>query len=373
MKKILLVGDGNHQLLRYLVKWLKNDNTEELVIDVLSITEIREEAFYNNIYYVKPNVIMSKIPKIRAIWLRRQLFKQLQTIHNNYDVINFHYITPQYLDMLKINFSAKVLLSVWGSDFYRASKEDKLSLKKMMDKSDLLTVTNPQMKKDIEVYYKNSTPPIVTMPFGLEPLENLKNNNITKEKSRKVIGAKKEEIVVCVGYNRSVDQHHIDILHSIDSILTDNEKERIFILLPLTYGSDMKYVEEIKTYLAQFKIRHKIFFEFMTNDEVAILRQATDIFIQLQTTDQLSGSMIEHMYAKNLIITGSWLPYKILEENDIYFRKIDTVDEIGKELAYCIENLNDEIAKVQKNDKITYALTSWPEVIYSWYKVYGLR
>lgn len=371
MRKILLVGDGNHQFIRYLAKWLKRDNSDKVLVDILSLTEVKEESFYDNIYYVKQNSFMQKIPKVRALW------KQIQLSYHapRYDVINFHYVDMPcaVIHMLKLIFRGKVIISFWGSDFYRANKERKNNLKQIMKKSDIVTCTNPKMRTDIQDYLQDDSQRISVVRFGLEPLENLRDLDLTKEEGKKNLGIEEHKLVVCIGYNRSPHQHHVKIINSIESVLSQTEKDKIIVLLPLTYGNDLKYFEDLKLFLMQVKIEFKTFLKFMTNEEVAILRQATDIFIQLQTTDQFSGSMQEHMYAKNLVITGSWLPYKILEENNVYFRKIDNVYEVGNDLSYCMKNLKEEMQKVYNNDKEIYNLSGWPNVIADWNSVYGLN
>ncbi|MBD3796814.1 MAG: glycosyltransferase family 4 protein [Campylobacterales bacterium] len=373
MKKILLVGDGNHQFIRYLAKWLKKGNSKKILVDVLSLTEIKEEHCFDTIYYIKHDNLIGRIPKVNSLWLRLRFIRQLRSIQNNYDIINLHYITRIFSTILKIDFTAKIILTFWGSDFYRAAPKNKKIIKKIIDKSNLVTVTNPQMKEDIKAYYQDLTRKIETVRFGLEPLEKLRNSSASKEDSKKNLGIEKDKIIVCVGYNRSPAQHHIEIINSIESTLTKTEKDNIIVLLPLTYGNDFKYLEELKSFLRQVKIEFKTFLNFMTNEEVASLRQATDIFIQLQTTDQFSGSMQEHMYAKNIVITGSWLPYKVLEDSNVSFHKIAKVDDVGNKLQRCIANLDEEKQKVQKNDEIIYQLSGWPNVIDDWNKVYNLK
>jgi len=373
MKKILLVGDGNHQFLRYLVVWLKKFNSDQLIIDILSTTIIIEDSLYDHIYYVENNPkIINKIPKIRSLWFRKQFMRQFKSLYHNYDIVNFHFISSLFLHIAKIKFSTKIILSFWGSDFYRSNKINKRILRKLMYNSNSITVTNPQMKKDINDYYNNFNKHIEIVRFGLEPLEDIKNGKGSKVVSKKALELKDDKIIVCVGYNKSPHQNHIEILRSIESKLTQAEKNNIIIILPLTYSGNSKYLDELNIFLSDYTIKYKTFLKFMTNEEVAALRKATDIFIQLQTTDQFSGSMQEHMYAKNIIITGSWLPYQILEDKNVYFHKIDNVDDIGNKLQWCMMNFDSEQVKVDKNDEIIYQLSAWPNVITDWNRLYDL-
>ena len=66
----------------------------------------------------------------------------------------------------------------------------------------------------------------------------------------------------------------------------------------------------------------------MPPNETAMFRKACDALIQVQDTDVLSGSMLEHLYAGNAVVTGDWLPYGKLIAFGVLCRSLWTVKSI---------------------------------------------
>jgi uncharacterized protein with ACT and thioredoxin-like domain len=108
----------------------------------------------------------------------------------------------------------------------------------------------------------------------------------------------------------------------------------------------------------------------MPNEEVSQLRIASDIMIQLQTTDMLSASMLEHIYAKNIIITGSWLPYKDLREWGLVYHEVEEVMDIGQKLQNVLLNFDDFISEIKINRSILNQKYNKNEIISQWIDLY---
>ena len=96
---------------------------------------------------------------------------------------------------------------------------------------------------------------------------------------------------------------------------------------------------------------------------MAALRLLSDIFIQVQTTDALSGSTQEHLYAGSFTIVGDWLPYKILKESGVVFNSVRSISEI----IDIIELFNSECTDFkEKNIYAIGMLSSWQYTIKDW-------
>ena len=108
----------------------------------------------------------------------------------------------------------------------------------------------------------------------------------------------------------------------------------------------------------------------MSDDAVAMLRCCSNIFIQLQPTDMLSGSMLEHLAAGNIVITGKWLPYDILDELNIYMLKIERMEQVSTILLSVIENYLEYTRKCDLNKNIVLNNFRWKTVINKWINVY---
>jgi hypothetical protein len=125
-------------------------------------------------------------------------------------------------------------------------------------------------------------------------------------------------------------------------------------------------VEKLKCYLQKSNLNFIIFEEYMTDLMVARLRKATDIYVNLQVTDMLSGAMQEHIYAGNQVITGKWLAYQELKDIGANFHEVYSIEELPSLIIQCKKNLNEK-----KMQDAIYCLSSWNKVIDGWENVFS--
>jgi len=92
--------------------------------------------------------------------------------------------------------------------------------------------------------------------------------------------------------------------------------------------------------------------------------------IQLQKSDQLSGTMQESLFAGSIVITGSWLPYQVLQDEGVYFKSISEFSELPGKLFEIIQNLNKENQKCSRNRSIIHRFSSWEYTINDWLLAY---
>src|SRR6185437_11588757 len=94
----------------------------------------------------------------------------------------------------------------------------------------------------------------------------------------------------------------------------------------------------------------------------------TDLMIQIPITDAFSGSLQEHLFAQNIVIAGSWLPYQSLKDKSIYYETIDSISGLKHKILVVINNLDEiknRIIKSNTPDKFKSSL--WSESIKDWY------
>ncbi|RAM60363.1 hypothetical protein DS67_06200 [Mesotoga sp. SC_4PWA21] len=138
----------------------------------------------------------------------------------------------------------------------------------------------------------------------------------------------------------------------------------------MTYGGRSEYKNRIAKLLNESGLNHLLFSNFMRDEEVALLRVASEIMIQVQKTDSLSSSMRESLFAGNIVITGDWLPYDTLDEKGVFMLKVSSVDEVGEKLVYALNNLDSLKEKCKKNPEIIWELSTWEKNIQSWIDMY---
>jgi hypothetical protein len=129
-----------------------------------------------------------------------------------------------------------------------------------------------------------------------------------------------DKIIVTIGYNGVKQQNHDKII-SILSKLPNEIKNKIHLVLPMTYGTPLEHLDIVRGLASMSGISNVILDKFLTNKNVCILRKITDIFIMLQDTDAFSSSVKSHVYCQNICLLGEWLEYP-MEKAEIYYLKV---------------------------------------------------
>lgn len=266
--------------------------------------------------------------------------------------------------------------SVGGSDLYidGRNKLVRLLQKRLIKRTDWISSENVQTREHFfEVYgQKYRKIPHSIIPFGVDILDSIdeqKENGWIKEELFKTF-PKNKKVVVC-GTNAKAEHNHFQILDAIAQ-LTEEERDSIFFVFPLTYpqGRD-EYIAEIEMKIKELSLHYIILRKFMNVEEMAQLAMLSDILIHVQKTDQLSSAMISHMYNGNLVIAGSWLPYRTISENGVFFITVDKISELTECLRKVLKNIAYYKEKCRMNGKIIYKMSSWEISAAKWFQVYN--
>ena len=290
-----------------------------------------------------------------------------------YDIVDIHFFGTFYyntIDLLK-KLGGKVKITIWGSDFYRASDIIKEKQRDYYKKIDCIQIGTDAMKDDFVAYYKDFDDKIQLAHFGITQFDLIDKiagaENIEDIKFKLKLPIDKR--VVTCGYNGSAGQQHLAILDAV--LKLDNAlKEEIFLLLPMTYGVTEEILDNVRDQLNVSGIEYLILTEDLTSEDVSRLRLATDIAINIQITDAFSASIQEHLYAQNIVIVGEWLPYNKLEENGVYYFK-SSLDDLTLHIEEAITNY----AVIKENSLVNkekmHQLSSWDVVTRDWVNLYS--
>ncbi len=371
-KKVLLIGDPNHQFNMNFVKSMKEINPN-VKFDFFSTNpKINKTAFelYDDVY--NPFIIQLNIPIIRKYWKRFLYFKKLKDISKNYDIAHIQYIdfnisyNKRFIKQLK-KISNKTIASIWGSDFFKKTDKQIEIEKDFYNELDFAIIQNEHLKM---LFKAKINIPLKINIFGCEAIDGL-NSNIYKDDPKILLNIPKEKINITIGYNNRLNQQHIEILRRIyeNDFLLENS-DFIHLTLPLTYPKDKKYLNIIENYLKTSPFSFTIIKDFLNTQELVALRRASDILIQLQKTDAMSGSMMETLFAGNIVITGSWLPYNYLKEIGLHFLEIEGFDALNSTLQYAIENLDYEKNMSKTKNNILFDLISLEQTAKKWNSIY---
>jgi len=375
--KALVIGNSQSVFVRDFVKNMANAKFPVYLprtyeIDVLSWNEgrlIPNEKVKE--ITVKVPRWLQKIPKLRGIFKMAKFVWAMSRL-GSYDICHIHFVGIEALLLAKLarKRSKRLIASLWGSDFHRTSKRFKRWQERVYDRADYITFPTNEMLESFNDYYQDRyVEKLRVCTFGLAPLEFLKRTELTPKDCRKYFSIPEDAITVCVGYNASLQHRHKEVIRSIAKN-KPHLPRNLFLIFPMTYGRDERYVAEVKEEIRKLGISNLVLDNFMTPEESAMLRMATDVFINVQTTDALSGSMLEHIYAGSVVITGDWLPYKALEEMGIDVYKVSKPDDVGGVLWYMLSNFESWRGKNHASKENVYEFASWEHNIKSWVRLW---
>lgn len=377
--KILIIGNRKHQFVYNYVNALRGSClASNLQIDILSQDKDSKkgsmDGAFDHVYSISTFIPIYRFRVFRILFQLFTLFFYLNRL-KNYDIVHVHYL--ENIIIWNIFFpkqiKAKLIISIWGSDFLRSSKRKRYMMMRIFDRADQITIASPTVKKQFTDFYDGKYDDKISIcQFGLQPLEYIVNTCLEDfNEAKKKMGLASDKIIITIGYNASRLQRHKEIIKYIE--LNENlskYRDKIEFLLPCTYPKNVEYLQSLTLQIAKSKFHYTILSDFLSDDAVAMLRCCSNIFIQLQPTDMLSGSMLEHLAAGNIVITGKWLPYDILDELNIYMLKIERMEQVSTILLSVIENYLEYTRKCDLNKNIVLNNFRWKTVINKWINVY---
>lgn len=374
--RILLLGDAESIFNKQLIYNLKKiDNS--IQADIISRSPVTSDK--NNYDHVYTPILLKNRGVISAklnIYISH-IFVMLHLLFmQKYDVINIMYMSnfwKHHLNSL-LKKSNKLIVTFYGSDFYRASESNKIKYIQILDKSKYIITTNSKMKDAICEYYNDYHDKAIVSSFGLESLEHIDAAAKNPEHEQKIKDYKEKlkipynKIVITCGQSASVHIGHEKIISQIRKLNKDTQ-DNIFLIFPMTYG-DKEHRESIKKILKEGNDNYLVLEDYMSVQDIALLRLISDIYINVQPTDQLSGTMQEHLYSGSVVINGSWLPYDIFKENNCFFMEVDSTEQLSNTVQDVINDIAGLKQKCNGNNASIKKLTSWSSCSKRWYDIY---
>ena len=324
------------------------------------------EALYkeHGIKYVVPKPVsdfIMRIPKVRAEVMLRH---QVAVLQNNapYDVIISMFVSSSELRCARLlsGGTATVLAYFCGSDILRVEGYKLKLLKKELRKVDRVCFASEQVRDGYTKKIGENNNAVVHLGISVfDWIDKIKNNS---RDAKKELGIPSNATTICIGYNANEAHQHIKVIRQIE-LLPEDMKKRIFLLLPMTYGRQQEYVDQVKRCLAKSNIQHLVLEAFMDDEQMAQLHCATDIFINAQRTDGLSASVLESAYAGAKLINASWLDYPEFSDWKLSYKAFSGFEDLPDVLN---EVLSRETIDNQYNHDILKNKMSWESTRESW-------
>ena len=372
--RLLFVGNADNPLLVDLALELKRLRPRA-VIDIISERPSRHpqaQAAFDNVRFPAADSRWRSVRGIKFIWYLIAYSRLLASMPDVYDAVHVFYLSGIWgalADRLARK-GRRLVVTLFGSDIYRTSRLMKPFQRRLLLRASRITASNADTLANAHGTFDLTGRDRRIVRFGLRPLDLLAGmRNIERSTHKGSLGIPADRTLVVAGTNASRRQHHVDIIAAVRA-LPEEQRDRVFMIVPMTMGGDAEYIKEVRSACVESGLEHRIITELMTNEELARLRCATDVMIQVQPTDQLSGAMQEHLFAGSVVITGAWLPYDVFREADVRFWTVHDRVELGGALDECLKELDVRRAACLGNADPIMRLSGWANNAPRWSALY---
>jgi len=337
----------------------------------------------NDDYYAQNNItvyqdqhtlpLIRHIPRVRMwarIWANAQSLLKL----GPFDVVHNHYISQRDLALgalVSRQCGAQWVATIWGSDFLRASDAEKRRMAPLLSRCHFVhTVTSMIGDQVVQCCGEEIRSRLVLADFGQDSyrLMDEMQKRMSKADCKQSYGIDPESFALCIGYSASAAQQQLKVLQAMKTMPPDILR-KITIVLQQTYCmDDPDYVRQTHEAAAKLPCKTIIMTEFMNDEQCARLRLASDAFILAITTDALSSTMLDYLYAGTCVIAGSWLDYPPLDAWGIRLHRFGDFAELP---ALITQAVNGEITGLSPKQRAIFpAEGSWESLMPKWLGLY---
>jgi hypothetical protein len=306
--------------------------------------------------------------RIRAFLLRLRL----RAVPDDYSSVNMHMIEPVFSLLARPlkRKGAKLIASIWGSDFLRANARSLRLLGRTLSMADLITSNNQAVLDGLASRFPSAASRLRLVRFGLKSLDAIERimRSEGKASCKRRFDIPEGKVAVALGYNGSPAQQHVAMLGSLGA-LAEEHKRGIHFVLPMTYPDDPAYREDVRRAIRGSGLSVTVISDFLSGEDVARLRLACDVCVNAQITDSFSGSVQESLFAGNRLVVGSWLPYLFLRDFGVAFHSFDSIEEMPAALLRCIAE--PELGESVHASEVIGALSRWNSVVADWERLYA--
>lgn len=312
-KRIFVTANGNSVFSYQYIMKMCSENYDIVLLD-LAINEERWEYYE---YYKSRCITIVHYPyEMKGMMQYLVVVLKIKDM-GNFDVCHIMYVTNEVcriVQMCRQNFK-QIITNFWGSDFYRTTEQEQQIQKKLLDISDIIILPTETMEKPFIERWKDLAERVITVEFESYIYLKLISGSSFLEADTQydILRKMKDKIVIVAGHSGNAKDQHEMMIAAIDQCDL-SVKSQIIVILPMTYGLTVEYQHKINDLLKKASFESIVLTEFMTDDQVCMLRERTDVFIQAITTDAFSGAMEENLYSQSVILCGDWLNYPQLHE-----------------------------------------------------------
>lgn len=352
---VLIIGINSHP--SHLIRFIRNLKFVNPSVRISLLTNWEPARFPEEIHETLVEFIKWRIssrcngiPFINRMINRVSSSLQIQRLRRtrNYDIINIHY--PQFflsclMSSLK-KMSSSIVVSPWGSDVLRLEgKRKRRELAIVFREADFVTVGQTgDIGKTVLNEMKVDKSHLHPLAWGSETIDYINEHlqEVSTNDAKRKLGLGNRYVITC-GYNAFEEQRHelmINAVHSIQPQLPND----LVLLFPVTYGYSYgtrkkEYVERLKEICGKLNLDAVFYEDYLSVSELFLLRQATDMFIHIQTTDGGNSSLQEYVLCGKKVVHGSWMHYTYLEQfKPLFYFPVDDLSRLDETILHAFSS-----------------------------------
>jgi hypothetical protein len=367
--RILLIGNHHSVFPSEITKKLRKSGIEVAHVDFRTLQiETGEDAVETRYAErLKKMMLPKRLHSLARLYLLAKILGYKQD-----EVVHFHYARWFYFLLVPIlrRTEKSVAVTVYGSDFYRIAPWQRRLQRLFFHAVEAISFTNEGTMASLLAADASLQKKCFITRFGLSPLDVIDRcRGTAKAVMREALGVPEYPVTVACGYNANPGQQHLKIIEALQR-LPAGIREKTLFLFPLMYSGTEEYRLKVRNALESSGLHWHILDTFLEGKKNAYVRLLPDVMINMLMSDQLSGSMQEHLYAGNVVIAGAWLPYEIFIERGVYMEQVDSFNALPEAIDSTIENLSDAHRKTSHNRKVIRALSGWEAAMPGWQQLY---
>ncbi len=293
-----------------------------------------------------------------------------------FDVVQMMYMDPRWLSAFRyVPPNVGKIVSIFGSDLFRLAGISVYRKQlEALEQADLITIHSVEMKEVLLAKFGRHLAPKVRYAFfGLNSklldLIDRYREHSGKGDFRKQHSIGEDRTILCVGHSAASRHQHIDVLNRLRA-MPEKYRDRITVVVPGTYNSDDSYLMALRHEAKTPGLDVRILENYLDDDEIAQLRAASDIMVQVPETDAFSASMLETMYGGNVIVAGSWLPYGRMRREGLAYHELEELSELSVVIPRILENWVAERRASNANVEKVRGIFGQDATIAGWKAVY---
>ncbi len=353
--KILVLGNINSKWVKEFIEYILLPLGHK--VEVLGdIDKCRFRNFYQSsgidIHIDrKPSIFVKKIPFLRVLNSVSRTIKHNQW--DKYDFIINMFVNHRNLRITRkvASLSTKTIVYYTGSDLLRKSKFHIFLNRHIIPKPSAIVVGSKTLDTILKQKYPETTKDQI-ISFGVSAFDNI-------DRFKKEHHNTRTNNTFCIGYSGVRQHNHLKIIDVFDK-LSPELKKITHLIVPMTYMADKEYIAEVRNKLDDVGISYTLPTEYMDNDSIAQMWCGISYFINAQSTDSLSASVLEALYSGATLINASWLDYPEYKEFGVKYLSFDDYDKLFEIITSILEN---------KINLSNFDISEILHIHFSWYSV----